>query len=267
MTTPAPASSAPIAGGRVTHMIRADIDTPAFFRWAGSRGMVSRNAFDPGFAMHCLLTESFGDAAPKPFRIIIPRDRDRRPGTFYGYTAFDADQLRAAAQTFACPLQSQILPASSIDSKAMPTSWQTGQRLGFEVLIRPVVRRSRGSERAGKEQDAFQHQADPHPETAPRSRGSMQRKREEVYRDWLSERLSDRGACLEDAALRSFQRVRVVRKLRAHASEGPDALMRGAVTVTEPRKFADLVAHGLGRHRAYGYGMLLLRPARTTHLP
>ena len=95
----------------------------------------------------------------------------------------------------------------------------------------------------------------------------MQRKREEVYRDWLSQRLSDRGARLEDADLRSFQRVRVVRKLRAHASEGPDALMQGTVTVTEPRKFADLVAHGLGRHRAYGYGMILLRPARTAHLP
>ena len=95
----------------------------------------------------------------------------------------------------------------------------------------------------------------------------MQRKREEVYRDWLAQRLSDRGARLEDAALRSFQRVRVVRKLRAHASEGPDAVMQGAVTVTEPRKFADLVAHGLGRHRAYGYGMILLRPTRTAHLP
>lgn len=267
MTTSAPASHAPIAGGKVTHMIRADIDTRAFFRWAGSRGMVSRNAFDPGFAMHCLLTETFGDAAPKPFRIIIPRDRDRCPGTFYGYAAFDADELRAVAQTFACPLQSQILPASSIDSKAMPTSWQTGQSLGFEVLIRPVVRRSRRSERAGKEQDIFQYHADPHHDTAPRPRGSMQRKREEVYRDWLSERLSGRGARLENAALRSFQRVRIVRKLRAHASEGPDAVMQGAVTVTEPRQFADLIAHGIGRHRAYGYGMLLLRPARTAHLP
>lgn len=267
MTTPALASRAPIAGGKVTHMIRADIDTRAFFRWAGSRGMVSRNAFDPGFAMHCLLTESFGAAAPKPFRIIIPRDRDRRPGTFYGYAAFDADELRAAAQTFACPLQSQILPASSIASKAMPTSWQAGQRLGFEVLIRPVVRRSRGAERAGIEQDAlFQRQADPHSKTTSRPGDSM-RKREEVYRDWLSERLSGRGARLEEAVLRSFQRVRVVRKLRAHASEGPDAVMQGAVTVTEPRQFADLIEHGVGRHRAYGYGMLLLRPARTAHLP
>ena len=53
----------------------------------------------------------------------------------------------------------------------------------------------------------------------------------------------------------------MVRKLRMHASEGPDAVMRGSITVTEPSGFSDLVARGIGRHRAYGYGMLLLRPA------
>ena len=54
--------------------------------------------------------------------------------------------------------------------------------------------------------------------------------------------------------------MRVVRKLRRHASEGPDAVIQGTLTVAEPGEFTDLVAHGVGRHRAYGYGMLLLRP-------
>ena len=242
----------------ITNMIRADIDLHTFYRWAGSRGMISRNAFDPGFAMHCLLTESFGrDLAPKPFRIIIPRDRNRAHGTFYAYSASTADDLRDAAQTFACPLQSQILPASSIDGKTMPGSWQAGQRLGFEALIRPVVRCARGSEMAGKEWDAFQVEAERHP------KGEMRRKREDVYRDWLSDRLARRGARLEEARLRSFQRVRVVRKLRKQASEGPDAVMQGTLEVIDPTMFAGLVANGVGRHRAYGYGMLLLRPAST----
>ena len=241
-----------------TNMIRADIDLRAFYRWAGSRGMISRNAFDPGFAMHCLLTENFGrDLAPKPFRVIIPRERRDGRGTLYGYATCDADELREAAQTFACPLQSKILPASSIDGKAMPDSWRTGQRLGFEALIRPVVRCGRGSEMAGKERDAFQVEAERHP------KGEMRRKREDVYRDWLSDRLARRGARLEEARLRFFQRVRVVRKLRKHAPEGPDAVMQGTLEVIDPAMFADLVADGVGRHRAYGYGMLLLRPAST----
>ena len=238
-----------------TNMIRADIDVRSFYRWAGSRGMISRNAFDPGFAMHCLLTESFGrDIAPKPFRVIIPRDRNRQSGILYGYAECDAGELRDATQTFACPLQAKVLPASSIDSKTMPTSWQAGQRLGFEVLIRPVVRCGRGSDRSGKERDAFQSEAELHP------KGEMRRTREDVYADWLSARLAQRGARLEEARLRSFQRVRVVRKLRTHASEGPDAVMQGTLEVTDPTMFAPLIANGIGRHRAYGYGMLLLRP-------
>ena len=239
-----------------TNMIRADIDLRSFYRWAGSRGMISRNAFDPGFAMHCLLTESFGrDLAPKPFRVIIPRDRNRAPGTFYAYSTSPAEDLRDTAQTFACPLQSKILPPSSIDGKTMPDTWRTGQRLGFEVLIRPVVRCARGSEMAGKERDAFQAEAERHP------KGEMPRNREDVYVDWLSDKFARRGARLEEARLRSFQRVRVVRKLRKHASEGPDAVMQGTIEVTDPAEFAKLVADGVGRHRAYGYGMLLLRPA------
>ena len=263
-----------------TNMIRADIDVRSFYRWAGSRGMISRNAFDPGFAMHCLLTESFGrDLAPKPFRVIIPRDRNRQSGILYGYAECDAGELRDATQTFACPLQAKVLPSSSIDSKTMPTSWQAGQRLGFEVLIRPVVRlqrvlsrvpsdrlrlfkvdRPREGEpkrepRPGKECDVFLWEAILHSE-----KGGMKRNREQVYADWLSDRLARRGARLEEALLRSFQWVRVVRKLRTHASEGPDAVMQGTLEVTDPTMFAPLIANGIGRHRAYGYGMLLLRP-------
>ena len=39
------------------------------------------------------------------------------------------------------------------------------------------------------------------------------------------------------------------------------ATVHGTMTVTDPAAFAQLLAHGVGRHRAYGYGMLLLRPA------
>ncbi len=242
-----------------TNMIRADIDLRSFYRWAGSRGMISRNAFDPGFTMHCLLTESFGrDLAPKPFRVIIPRDRKRGRGTFYAYSGSTAEELREANAVFADPLQSKILPSSTMDSKTMPNSWRTGQRLGFEAMVRPVVRCGRGSDRPGKERDAFQAEAERHPER------EMPRGREEVYVDWLSDRLAQRGARLEEARLRSFQRVRVVRKLHKHATEGPEAVMQGTIEVTDPAMFADLVADGIGRHRAYGYGMLLLRPASGT---
>ena len=146
---------------RSIHMIRADLDVIAFNRWAGSRGLIARNAFDEGFAMHCLLVESFGDRAPKPFRLIIPRDPNRG-GVLLGYSSHDADALRDAAATFTDPLQARVLPASGFDSKPMPSSWTPGRRLGFEVLVRPIVRLARGAERPGAEIDVFQSEARRH---------------------------------------------------------------------------------------------------------
>ena len=117
-----------------------------------------------------------------------------------------------------------------------------------------------GSDRRGKECDAFLWGALQHS-----NRGSMERKREQVYAEWLSAQLDRIGGAsldVERTKLVSFQRTRAIRKLHARHSEGPDAVMRGILTITDPTAFSNLLARGVGRHRAYGYGMLLLRPAR-----
>ena len=239
-------------------MVRADLDIREFHRWAGMRGLISRSAFDEGFAMHCLLVESFGELAPKPFRVIIPSGHGRRIGTLYGYARCDAGSLRDTAALYCDPQQAKILPPSRIESKPMPAEWQPGKRLGFEVLLRPTIRRARASDRAGKECDAFQAEAEKH------GKGMMPRSRQEVYTDWLRTRLESRGgARLEDATLAMFQRTRAVRKLHARPSEGPHALLRGTLTISDPTEFRRILASGIGRHKAYGYGMLLLRPPMT----
>lgn len=244
-------------------MIRAEIDLRAFHRWAGSRHMISRNAFDEGYAMHCLLTESFGEQAPKPFRMITPRGRARGPsdgpglrGVLYGYAEAGADALREASTMYADPLQCSALQVDGLKSKPLPVKWIPGRRLGFEVLVRPTIRRSkRAATHPGTEWDAFLWQAIQHP------KGEMKRSREEVYIDWLREQFERRGGAeLDSASLASFQRTRVVRRRGSRPIEGPDALMSGLLTITDGEKFAQLLARGIGRHRAYGYGMLLLRP-------
>ena len=126
--------------------------------------------------------------------------------------------------------------------------------------------------RPGMECDVFQWEALLHP------KGEMPLTREQVYAQWLADHLKTRsrqdqgkdlplkgGANLdtESVTLVSFQRTRAHRKLHRRHIEGPDAVMRGILTVTDPDAFAETLAHGIGRHRAYGYGMLLLRPARS----
>ena len=91
----------------------------------------------------------------------------------------------------------------------------------------------------------------------------MPHSREEVYAGWLAGQLNEGqgvSLALSQTKLVSFQRTRSFRKLHARYVEGPDAVMRGVLTITDPDAFAQLLARGVGRHRAYGYGMLLLRP-------
>ena len=234
------------------HMVRAEVSVRDFQRWMGMRRLQ-----DPDHAMHCLLTECFGDLAPRPFRLILPRGNSA--GCLYGYGLSGADELREAAAICSDPLQASIIPASTLDTKPMPTEWRTGKRLGFEVRIRPIIRKSRGSGREEAELDAFQVKAETF------SRGEMPYSREQVYSDWLSDQLTRIGGAsldVERTRLVSFERTRAVRKLHRRYSEGPDAVMRGILTITDSAAFDGLLARGIGRHRAYGYGMLLLRPAR-----
>ena len=235
-------------------MVRAEVNVRDFHRWMGTRRLQ-----DPDHAVHCLLTECFGDLAPKPFRLMATRGASA--ACLYGYSTADAEALRDAAGTFAEPLQSCIIPADGINSKPMPSEWRTGKHLGFDIRIRPIVRRNdRAGERPGKECDAFLHEALSNPE-----KGGMKRTREQVYADWLSAQFDRKsGAILDQEKTRlvSFQRTRAYRKTNARHSEGPDAVMQGVLTVNDPAAFAAMLSQGIGRHRAYGYGMLLLRPAR-----
>ena len=256
----------------ILRMIRGEISVPDFRRWMGGEGLA-----DEGHAMHCLLTECFGrELAPKPFRVILPTGRST--GILYGYGTAGADRLRETALICADPLQGRVIPCEKLDSKTMPQSWRKGLELGFEVRIRPVVRlqkdlsrvpnhrlrrfRTRSGEvcapRPGKECDVFQWEAMTHP------KGEMNRSREQVYSEWLSSQLTKLGGAsldLERTKLISFRRTRAYRKRRGFRySEGPDAVIRGVITVTNSEAFTALLARGVGRHRAYGYGMLLLRP-------
>ena len=232
-------------------MVRAEVNVRDFQPWMGTRRLQ-----DPDHAMHCLLTECFGDLAPKPFRLMVTRRAATRSLYGYGYT--DATALREAA---ADPLQASILPAAGMDSKPVPSGWQPGRRLGFEVRIRPIVRRTdKVQDRPGKECDAFLHEALQHSQ-----RGDMTRTREQVRAEGLSDRLEGKGGVsldLPSVKLVSFQRTRAYRKLWARHTEGLDAVRRGIVTIADPDAYAGTFSQGVGRHRSYGYGMVLLRPAR-----
>jgi CRISPR system Cascade subunit CasE len=87
--------------------------------------------------------------------------------------------------------------------------------------------------------------------------------REAVYSRWLDGQLRRGGASrLEHAELVEFRREGM-RRGGGPRLERPNAVLEGVLAIEGPHAFRALLARGVGRHRAFGFGMLLLRPAST----
>ncbi len=233
-------------------------------RWGISNGVVRPGA-DDGYFWHALLKAVFGDLAPKPFRVVEP---ERRRPYLLGYGAADKAALLAQAHAFASPDASEAIGLSSLAMKSMPASFPASARLGFEVRVRPVVRTTRNDPiDPGREIDVFLaavHKAKPDERL---DRGA-------IYSKWLARELAEGGAAVEPNAVRliSARRARLLRRGKpddeghrplvrtGERGGGPDLVMMGELTVADPAAFAALLARGVGRHRAFGFGMLLLKP-------
>ncbi len=246
------------------HLIEMPLKLCALHRWAEGRKLSARGTLDEGRALHHLFCETFGPAALQPFRLMVAPGG--LSGTGYAYAGQDAGVLRDLARAAATPAAAGILALDRMRSLPRPVrTWQTGQRLGFDLRLRPVVRLRAAvpdtAFRKGGEIDAFLAEALQRHGGNPDGMKSAGRGREAVYLDWLNARLGAAATLdREGSRLASFRRSRVHRGGRL--AEGPDAVIHGALTVTDPDRFAERLARGVGRHRAYGYGMLLLRPPR-----
>ena len=253
-------------------LIRTPVAMDKLVRWAGERGWVRHRrhatGFDEGRALHHLIDETFGPRVLRPFRLRVAPGS--AIGSLYGYCQRDGEFLREAGRVYGSPEHLSVLKIDRLEVKAMPTAWAEGRRIGFDLRVRPVRRLKTALKngtktfRKGAELDAFVIEAlRRHPGNSA-GMSTHARNRETVYLDWLAERLS--GAVELDRQATRLARFRRVRISRGTAGpEGPDVTFHGTFNVTSPEHFAGLLQCGVGRHRAYGYGMLLLRPPRAGH--
>ncbi len=241
-------------------LIGVPVNVDRLIRWAGDRGWLGHRGavvgFDEGRALHHLVDETLGPGVLRPFRLFAPQGKPM--GTLYGYCGMGDHALKTRARINARPEYLGILALDRMEGKAMPAEWTAGSRLGFDVRVRPVrrlnedIRNGDRLFRRGVELDAFLLES--------LRRGVDARARAGVYLDWLAERL-DPVAELDRRAARivRLERVRISRGTAGIT--GPDVTVRGVLELKEPDRFAALLARGIGRHRGFGYGMLLLRPA------
>ena len=238
------------------HMVRLALRADGLFLLARRRGLPPRTA-DLGYLAHAVLRELFGDDAPCPFAV---ESEQGRWLPVLGYARAPAPQLQQSAQQLADPGIWELCDWATLASKPMPPSWPPGARLGFRVRVCPIRRMASAGpkHRKGAEVDEFLARCwkldDP----------SQPVDREVTYREWLANRLAQHGAAsLESATLERFCRQRLLRRTqgsqrRSIACERPDALLRGTLRVDDPSAFQRLLEHGVGRHRSFGFGMLLL---------
>lgn len=237
------------------HMIDLRLRPERLVAHAQHQGHNRSRDEDLGYAVHGWLRAALGDVAPVTFRLLETREGGLR---LLGYSRAEAAALREHAMAFAEPAAAAVCDWESAASKDMAAiPWRAGQRVGFECRVCPVVRGKAG------ERDAFLASLPTNAEPAGVSRA-------EVYRAWMLRRLQPAAELDEQSfRLKAFRLVstwRLSNRRRNGHRAGrpvvrPDALVSGSLTVSDPAAFGELVERGVGRHRAFGFGMLLLRPA------
>lgn len=217
----------------MTNLIQIPLSAREFGRWMGQRGLQD---LDTG--LHTFVTGLFGRSVLQPYRYFESRGEDA--ALIYGYAISTAEELNDMVAITATPGMEDVL-TGEIRSKVMPRL-SRGQRIGFDLRTIPTRRRD------GRERDAHAIDLD-------MERG---RTREESYHAWLAERLAG-CAEIEQSRVSRFEKMRTRRK--GTKITVPSINMQGTVSVTDPEAFSALLLAGIGRHKAYGYGQMLLRPA------
>jgi CRISPR system Cascade subunit CasE len=152
--------------------------------WATRHRLLSPDG-DYGYALHALLSEAFGDLAPKPFHYLGGRQG------LLAYTSADLESLRLNA-SLAPPDVARALGLDHLDARPFPSAWRAGQRLGFEVRVRPVVR-----SKDGRERDAYLHAVEGTVDTGQIAGKGSIAQRTAIYADWLAKQFAVDGAAAD----------------------------------------------------------------------
>jgi CRISPR system Cascade subunit CasE len=233
----------------MTHLVHFHINQRAFGVWAARRGLSGRGEFDPHHAMHVLLSALCGKGALQPYRLFQQRFG---PWSVYGHSAMSAEELIRTAELVGTPEMLSVISLAEMRGKPLPTQIEPGRRIGFEIRLSPTTRAD------GREQDVWVSRMK---QAAPADGELLERPaltREEAYGEWFARRLGG-AAELEVVRMTAFRQASMVRS--GNRFTAPEIVLQGTLRVTDPEAFRALHEGGIGRGKAYGFGLLLLRPA------
>ncbi|MBI5497646.1 MAG: type I-E CRISPR-associated protein Cas6/Cse3/CasE [Deltaproteobacteria bacterium] len=243
---------------------------------------------DTGYAVHGALAAVWQDHAPVPFRV-NPRARSTSHLEVWAYSPLPDDSLREHASKYANPDTVDLVDLGELKSRPVP-AFEVGDLVGFELRACPIVRsvmkgknprpphksKKTGREReVSREMDAWLHAR-----LRATEMGKPVPSKDDVYRKWFELQLGSRpGQAREPwhdgVAVRAFKLTGILgerlyrRELPdkagnrpGHRLERPDVHMEGVLEVKDSAAFRALLTRGVGRHRAFGFGMLVPVPPR-----
>jgi CRISPR system Cascade subunit CasE len=212
------------------------------------KGFLQPSALDDeSLILKTILWESFAGGALRPWTIHARRGPIL---TVLGYAQASADELNKRRALALPSVQSAV---GEVIAVPLP-SLGSDERYRFLICMVPTIRVTKSEGRRYGERDAFLVRAD----AAGKNAGL---KRDDVYRDYLAERLG--GASIEGTRLVQFRLRRFMRPKKDGSVSGktmPEAVMEGRLRIHDPAKLMEAISGGIGRQRAYGCGMLRLQP-------
>lgn len=262
------------------HIVRLVLDRRALLRAVRSG---RRPIMDEGYLLHAGLSALFATSPDERAKVplhtfavddTLPATR-QRPDSVYLLAYSDLDE-GALTDRMAGELRGMVRQCATRDVPEVTA----GTHASFRVRACPVVRTRQappGEDRAeagrarSREVDAWLayrfarwEEQPPLREDHPFERGGVEwSERERVYGEWLGRELGRGGAAslAQPATLAQFQRVKLHRRggKSRKSPERPDVVLQGSLRVDDAGAFRAVLRRGVGRHRAFGFGMLLLR--------
>lgn len=239
------------------HLVRIPVDQRALIAFAIAEGV---DDDDGGYAAHLALRRRFGAAAPQPFRLVSEGEQHVLGYTDDATSLMDADRLPTLDDRLGA-----VFPAAP-RAKPMPAAWRPGARFDFTVRVRPVRRygprarqaRIADGKHPASERDAFL--------VALETDLGGKVDRAAVYSEWFEQQVAGTVDLhlLTIAAMR-----RLTTRRSTHGQPGPariegyEVTFAGTLGVRDPDAFTALLRRGVGRHTAFGFGMVALAPPRT----
>lgn len=257
------------------HLVRLVLNRRAAAR------KVTRGGWDEGYFLHATLTWLF-DNSKVPLLTFCKDDtfgRGEEQDNLFLLAYSELDEERLLQQMG--PDQGELLRQCITRPVPLIPAHTTVQ---FRTRVCPVVRVRKNAEgehatdqrgrKRSREVDAwlaarFSEWTEHPPEFADpweRSRWEWTY-REQVYDKWLTQQIqrqiegqneSECPKVLGRMTMESFQRQRLYRK-GGTQPERPDVVLTGTLRVHHSDAFHTLLKRGIGRHRAFGFGMLRIR--------